>query len=225
MLALTIIVRYVFLDRDGVLNRKMPEGVYVAEWAQFAWLPGAVEAVARMKRAGLTVIVVSNQRGIALGRITTMQLEGLPKRCRNEWARKRSAARRDLLTARTTTGSATVVKPDTGLFEQAFPKVSPSHAGTAWSSVILFPTFRPAGGWTLKNHLHPGRAGSPEGGADAAATLADAVAGLSTAGGRGATWSHRAQREEQLRWNRPRAFVPDKPSVRDAPLAGAEVSA
>ena len=35
MLALTIIVRYVFLDRDGVLNRKMPEGVYVGEWAQF----------------------------------------------------------------------------------------------------------------------------------------------------------------------------------------------
>src|SRR5882757_2615712 len=75
MLALFIIVRYVFLDRDGVLNRKMPEGVYVDDWAQFEWLPGAVEALARMKRAGLTVILVSNQRGIALGRMTAMQLE------------------------------------------------------------------------------------------------------------------------------------------------------
>ena len=62
MLALVIIamdarlVRYVFLDRDGVLNRKMPEGAYVCDWAQFQWLPGALEAVARMNRAGLTVI-------------------------------------------------------------------------------------------------------------------------------------------------------------------------
>ena len=64
MLALVIIVRYVFLDRDGVLNRKLPEGAYVSDWAQFQWLPGAVEAVARMNRAGLTVIVVSNQRCI-----------------------------------------------------------------------------------------------------------------------------------------------------------------
>src|ERR1700727_2131841 len=77
MLALFIIVRYVFLDRDGVLNRKMPEGVYVGKWAQFEWLSGGVEAVDRMKRAVLTMIVVSNQRGIALGRITTAQLAGL----------------------------------------------------------------------------------------------------------------------------------------------------
>ena len=80
MVALTIIVRYVFLDRDGVLNRKMPEGVYVGDWAQFAWLPGAVEAVARLKRAGMTVIVVSNQRGIALRRLTVEQLELLHDR-------------------------------------------------------------------------------------------------------------------------------------------------
>ena len=51
MLALVIIVRYVFLDRDGVLNRKLPEGAYVSNWAQFQWLPGAVEAIARMNRA------------------------------------------------------------------------------------------------------------------------------------------------------------------------------
>ena len=64
------LVRYVFLDRDGVLNRKQPEGAYVTGWAQFQWLPGAVEAIARMNRAGMTVILVSNQRGIALGLFT-----------------------------------------------------------------------------------------------------------------------------------------------------------
>ena len=55
-------IRYVFLDRDGVFNRKLPEGAYVSDWSQFAWLPGAEEAIDRMNRAGLTVLLVSNQR-------------------------------------------------------------------------------------------------------------------------------------------------------------------
>src|ERR1700677_1164004 len=68
-------VRYVFLDRDGVLNRKMPERAYVTDWSQFQWLPGAVEAIARMNRSGMIVIVVSNQRGIALGLYSEAKLD------------------------------------------------------------------------------------------------------------------------------------------------------
>jgi D-glycero-D-manno-heptose 1,7-bisphosphate phosphatase len=50
-----------------VLNEKMPEGSYVTAWADFRLLPGVPEAIARLNQAGLRVIVVSNQRGIALG--------------------------------------------------------------------------------------------------------------------------------------------------------------
>lgn len=64
-------LRTVFLDRDGVLNRKMPEGRYVTRWSEFQMLPGVPEAIDRMNRAGLRVIVVSNQRGIALGLYTS----------------------------------------------------------------------------------------------------------------------------------------------------------
>jgi D-glycero-D-manno-heptose 1,7-bisphosphate phosphatase len=60
-------VRTVFLDRDGVLNRKLPEGEYVSAWEHFHLLPGAPEAVGKLKQAGLCVLVVSNQRGVALG--------------------------------------------------------------------------------------------------------------------------------------------------------------
>jgi D-glycero-D-manno-heptose 1,7-bisphosphate phosphatase len=63
-------VRTVFLDRDGVLNKKAPEGEYVTRWEDFQVLEGVVEALARLHRAGLRAIVVSNQRGIALGRYT-----------------------------------------------------------------------------------------------------------------------------------------------------------
>ncbi len=63
-------LRTVFLDRDGVLNKKKPEGQYVAAWEEFHVLPGVPEALGRLNRAGLRVIVVSNQRGIALGLYT-----------------------------------------------------------------------------------------------------------------------------------------------------------
>ena len=57
----------VFLDRDGVINEKMPEGKYVGSLSDFRMLPGVVESIARLHRVGIRVIVVSNQRGIALG--------------------------------------------------------------------------------------------------------------------------------------------------------------
>lgn len=60
-------INAVFLDRDGVLNEKMPEGRYVTRWDDFKVLPGVAEAISMLNRAGIPVIVVSNQRGIALG--------------------------------------------------------------------------------------------------------------------------------------------------------------
>jgi D-glycero-D-manno-heptose 1,7-bisphosphate phosphatase len=63
-------LKTVFLDRDGVVNTKMPEGHWVTCWSEFHVLPGVIEAIAALKRARLRVIVVSNQRGIALGRFT-----------------------------------------------------------------------------------------------------------------------------------------------------------
>jgi D-glycero-D-manno-heptose 1,7-bisphosphate phosphatase len=67
----------IFLDRDGVLNEKMPEGRWVASAADFQVLPGVPEALARLNRAGLRVIVVSNQRGIALGLFSAADVEAL----------------------------------------------------------------------------------------------------------------------------------------------------
>jgi D-glycero-D-manno-heptose 1,7-bisphosphate phosphatase len=70
----------VFLDRDGVINQKPPEGEYVTRWEDFHILPGVAEGVALLNRAGFTVIVVTNQRCIAKGQVTVVELENMHQR-------------------------------------------------------------------------------------------------------------------------------------------------
>jgi len=76
-------VRTVFLDRDGVINRRLP-GDYVTRWDEFEFLPGAVEAIGRLKRGGLVVVVVTNQRGVALGRMTMHDVDSIHDQMRHE---------------------------------------------------------------------------------------------------------------------------------------------
>jgi D-glycero-D-manno-heptose 1,7-bisphosphate phosphatase len=79
-------VTTVFLDRDGTINRKPPEGDYVKSPEELELLPGAAEAVASLNAAGLLVVVVTNQRGIALGRMTEEDLERVHAKLREELA-------------------------------------------------------------------------------------------------------------------------------------------
>jgi D-glycero-D-manno-heptose 1,7-bisphosphate phosphatase len=63
-----------FLDRDGVINRKAPEGRYVTSIEKFEFLPGTARAIACLNRAGFKVIVITNQRCVAKGLITVHAL-------------------------------------------------------------------------------------------------------------------------------------------------------
>jgi D,D-heptose 1,7-bisphosphate phosphatase len=56
--------RAAFLDRDGVIN---VDRAYVSRWADFTFLPGAVDAVRQLAEAAYLPIVVTNQSGIARG--------------------------------------------------------------------------------------------------------------------------------------------------------------
>jgi D-glycero-D-manno-heptose 1,7-bisphosphate phosphatase len=176
VLALVIIVCCVFLDRDGVLNRKLPEGAYVSDWAQFEWLPGAVDAIARMNRAGLTVIVVSNQRGIALGRLTGAQLDLIHADMRKDLARQ--DARLDAIYyCPHDNGQCNCRKPGTGLFEQAmkdFPQVKPENSVVIGDSLSDVQAGQRLG---MKTIFIEGEADRQKLGANTAAATADAVAG------------------------------------------------
>jgi len=64
--------RAVLLDRDGTLVVDVP---YNGDPARVRLMPGAVEAVARLRAAGVAVGVVTNQSGIARGLLTRDQAD------------------------------------------------------------------------------------------------------------------------------------------------------
>jgi histidinol-phosphate phosphatase family protein len=57
----------VFLDRDGTIIRDVS---YVSRAEDVELLPGAARAIRRLNTAGVPVIVITNQSGIARGRFT-----------------------------------------------------------------------------------------------------------------------------------------------------------
>jgi D-glycero-D-manno-heptose 1,7-bisphosphate phosphatase len=117
----------VFLDRDGVLNRKLPEGEYVSAWEHFDLLPGAAEAIGKLKVAGLRVLVVSNQRGVALGLYRREDVDRIHAELQKELA-PRGAEIDGFYFCPHDKGACNCRKPLPGLFEQArsqFPDIEP----------------------------------------------------------------------------------------------------
>jgi D-glycero-D-manno-heptose 1,7-bisphosphate phosphatase len=57
--------RLVILDRDGVINHDSDD--YVKSLQEWIPYPAAIQAIARLSRAGWTVAVATNQSGIARG--------------------------------------------------------------------------------------------------------------------------------------------------------------
>ncbi|MDR3753595.1 MAG: HAD family hydrolase [Terracidiphilus sp.] len=126
-------LRTVFLDRDGILNEKMPEHRYVTRWEEFRVLPGVSEALRRLNEAGLRVVVVSNQRGIAKGLYTAADLEAMHAQFQRLLGRE--GARIDaFFICPHETDECNCRKPLTGLFEQA---VARFHEITAATSVMI----------------------------------------------------------------------------------------
>jgi D-glycero-D-manno-heptose 1,7-bisphosphate phosphatase len=112
-------IQYVFLDRDGVINRKLPEGKYVTRWEEFELLPGVAGAIAALNRHGRRVILVTNQRGVALGLMTEEEVEDIHDRLRAELARE--VARLDAIYyCPHDRDECNCRKPRTGMLEAAF---------------------------------------------------------------------------------------------------------
>lgn len=62
-----------FLDRDGVINERLP-GSYVAAPKDFTFLPGVLDVWPRLNQLFGRVIIITNQQGIGKGLMTEQDL-------------------------------------------------------------------------------------------------------------------------------------------------------
>jgi D-glycero-D-manno-heptose 1,7-bisphosphate phosphatase len=129
-----------------------------------------------MNGAGMTVILVSNQRGIALGLFTHEQLELIHKNMRADLAQR--GARLDAIYyCPHDVGECHCRKPDIGLFAQAyrdFPQASADNSVVIGDSLSDIQAGQRLGMKTIFIEGEPDR---QKAGAAAAAESADSVAG------------------------------------------------
>jgi len=74
-----------FLDRDGTI---IHDANYIRDPDDVALLPGAAAAIARLNRAGVIVVVVTNQSGIARGWLSTDDYDSVRRRIDDLLARE-----------------------------------------------------------------------------------------------------------------------------------------
>jgi D-glycero-D-manno-heptose 1,7-bisphosphate phosphatase len=123
-------IKFVFLDRDGVINRKAPDGEYVTSWQDIQILSGAERAIALLNRAGRKVIVVTNQRGIALGRYSESDLFSIHEKLHAHLG-SFGAHLDAIYYCPHDHGQCTCRKPEIGMFEKAFrdfPEARPQNS-------------------------------------------------------------------------------------------------
>jgi D-glycero-D-manno-heptose 1,7-bisphosphate phosphatase len=73
-------VKLLILDRDGVINHD--SDAYIKSVQEWIPLPGAIEAIAQLSKAGWTVAIATNQSGIARGYYDLATLDAMHARLR-----------------------------------------------------------------------------------------------------------------------------------------------
>lgn len=75
--------RYIFIDRDGVINNdgeNITDHGYILKWEDFEFLPGVLEAFRKLKASGYRSVIISNQKCVAKGLTTMDELSALTER-------------------------------------------------------------------------------------------------------------------------------------------------
>lgn len=74
----------IFLDRDGVINKRPPKAEYISNWSEFVFLPKIREALILLAQKGYDIYIVTNQAGIARGKVTKKHVDSIHSRLKKE---------------------------------------------------------------------------------------------------------------------------------------------
>lgn len=74
------LMQAIFLDRDGVINRERSD--YVKNWSEFEFLPGALDAIARLTTLRRPIVVITNQSPIGRGIVAESEIHQIHRKMR-----------------------------------------------------------------------------------------------------------------------------------------------
>lgn len=109
-------MKLVILDRDGTINEDSAEFVKAPE--EWAPLPGALEAIARLNHAGWHVVIASNQSGLGRGLFDVAMLNAVHAKMNKMLAAVGGRIDAVFYCPHTTDDKCRCRKPGPGLFEQ-----------------------------------------------------------------------------------------------------------
>lgn len=107
----------VFFDRDGILNESPGPG-YVRCWEEFRLHDDIVPVLRLVAARGYAAVIVTNQRGVALGLVDAGELQRIHRNLRDE-LRARGADVLDILVCPHAAGTCHCRKPEPGLLLEA----------------------------------------------------------------------------------------------------------
>ena len=122
-------MKVVFLDRDGVINKKIENG-YVLDWKDFIFLPDVEKAIRMINEKKVPVIVVSNQACVGKGLITGQKLDEINARMASVLEKKGAHIDDIYVCPHRKDENCDCRKPKTGLFKQAAGKYDIDFQGS-----------------------------------------------------------------------------------------------
>jgi D-glycero-D-manno-heptose 1,7-bisphosphate phosphatase len=112
-------IRCVFFDRDGIVNRPPPAGDYVPRWEEFELMPGFAPVMRAARDKGYAAVIVTNQRGVARGLVARAAVEDIHRRLRQRLAEEHGLELLDVLYCPHEEGACECRKPRPGLLLRA----------------------------------------------------------------------------------------------------------
>jgi len=140
-----------FLDRDGVINRRLP-GRYVTHPTEFEYLPGSLQAITHLNKIFGHIIIVTNQKGVGKGLMTQMDLDEIHQRMISD--SKKAGGHIDAVYAATAAKltATSQHKPNSGMAIQAktaFPEIDFKKSVIVGDSISDMKFGLPLGMWTV----------------------------------------------------------------------------
>lgn len=113
---------YIILDRDGVIN--YDSVAYIKTPQEWRAIPGSLQAIAALNRAGFEVLIATNQSGIARGLYNYETLEMIHQKLRQELKIHGGEIKEIFFCPHHPAEHCQCRKPNPGMFEQIRKKYS-----------------------------------------------------------------------------------------------------